>query len=281
MGNQDWIVQHYLASSPIALTDASATDAELEHIYRGNDASVFRGGIPVDGKLGFFRAGSEDIGEANTNLLKPAAFDWPFDVAGIGFQVSFPRSVVDGADLLDAAGIQPIGASASVAARRFASRMTRMFELFINNSMLFFWIAEDIIAQCPLDWVGSGPMVWTEGLSIFSGEEELYTVGQETISPSVAAFSCRVGFEGKKDLWNLMTPDDAGKKWGARVVEQQGFRLYTMTDPAIVTVINRILFAATGGGPGPMWSDRRIGVRLTASLFGDRTIRSNYGAMGK
>lgn len=282
--DQRWVKQVFLASSPVVVTDLSTTDLELENILQGNSSSVFRG-IPASGRLSFFRAGSEDIGEPNTNMLKQAAFDYPFDVASIGFQVSFPRCIVDGADLLNADGTRPTD---PLAARRLASRYARFFELFVNNTMLNFWVTEDIIAQVPLEWAGSGPMVWTEGLSISSGELETYDVGQTTVSPSVAAFSARVGFMGKNDTWNLMTEgeerDPSGRpvRKGVRIVEQMGFRFYTQTDPTVVSTLNALVFAATGagtgGGPNRLYEDRKVGIQLTGLMFGDRTIQANYGA---
>ncbi len=282
--NDRWVKQVFLASSPVVITDLSTTTAEFSQILQGNAQSVFRG-IPSSGRISFFRAGSEDIGEPNTNLLKQAAFDYPFDVASIGFQVSFPRCIVDGSDLKNADGT---AITDPLAARRLASRYTRFFELFVNNTMLNFWVTEDIIAQVPLEWAGSGPMVWTEGLSISSGELETYLVGEAVISPSVAAFSARVGFMGKNDTWNLMTEGDQrdgqGRpiRKGVRIVEQMGFRFYTQTDPTVVSTLNDLVFAATGagtgGGPNRLYEDRKVGIQLTGLLFGDRTIQANYGA---
>lgn len=269
--NQDWVKQRHLAFSPFAVTEVNAPQAVIDGIYNGNRGAVSPG-FPSDGKISFFRVTSEDIGLPNTNLLKQASFDWPYDVAGIFFQVVFPRSIVDGADLHDTA-TPPALVADPLGARRLASRYSRLFQLFVSNTMLYMWVAEDNLVRVPLAWVGTGPAVWTEGLSISSGENETFDVLAEPVSPSTSAFSCRIGLEGKKDLWDVAVKDAEGVLKGIRIPEQQGFKLYTQTDPRIVALLNDQIFAS-----GLLYEDRAVGVRFQAGFYGDRTRKANYGA---
>ena len=264
----NWIKQRWVPWSPFAITENGASQETIRGIYKGARSAV-SSGFPEDGVIPFFRAGRDNVGQANSNVqVSDGKFDWPLEVAGIALKVVFPRSIVDGCDLRDIDGnllADPL------AARKLASRYTRFFELFVNNSMLIFRIAEDEIARVPLEWVGSGPASHVEGLSISSGPAQTYSLdpiedNAPKVSPSVAAFSARIGDQGKKDLWNL------GE--GALLVEQQSIELVTVTDANIVQIINNEIL-----GKGFLYEDAKVGIRIKVGLYGDRTKQANYGAM--
>lgn len=267
--SEPWIKQRFLAWSPFSITETTINERLLKQIYRGNPASV-SAGFPSDGKITFFRTGGPDIGEANSNLLSQAKFDYMLDVAAISLQVVFPRSICDGADLKDLDGRL---VTDPLAARKLASRYTRFFELYIHNSTLAFDIAGSEICKVPLEWVGSGPTTHVEGLSISGGPS---LVGGPTTPgttetpmarlhvPSVSAFSARVG-NGKAELWNLGD--------GVRIDEQQTINIVTTTDANIVKIINEELLSE-----GSLYEDARVGIRIKAGLYGDRTRKAVYGA---
>ncbi len=259
MGQYEFVRQNFTAVSPFAITEVGANAATLAGIYQGNQDAV-SAGFPSTGIIPFLRVGSDDIGEANTNIKRQGSFDWLFDVERIGLKMVFPRSIVDGADLLDGAGA-PV--TDNLAARRLASRYTRIAELYFNHTRLLFQIVETKILDVKLTWVGSGPSTVVEGLSIQHGPDQSFLVGETEVNPSVAAFSVRTGGNGKKDLWNL------GR---VRIEELRTITLQTYTDGAIVNQINALLAA------GNLYEDAKIGIRIKAYLLGPRTKKANYGA---
>ena len=262
MGQYEFVRQNFTAVSPFAITEVGANAATLAGIYQGNQDAV-SAGFPATGIIPFLRVGSDDIGEANTNIKRQGSFDWLFDVERIGLKMVFPRSIVDGADLLDASGA-PV--PDNLAARKLASRYTRIAELYFNHTRLLFQIVETKILDVKLTWVGSGPSTVVEGLSIQHGPDQSFTTGVDPVvevNPSVAAFSVRTGGNGKKDLWNL------GR---VRIEELRTITLQTYTDGAIVDQINTLLAS------GNLYEDAKIGIRIKAYLLGPRTKKANYGA---
>ena len=262
MGQYEFVRQNFTAVSPFAITEVGANAATLAGIYQGNQDAV-SAGFPATGIIPFLRVGSDDIGEANTNIKRQGSFDWLFDVERIGLKMVFPRSIVDGADLLDGTGA-PV--TDNLAARMLASRYTRIAELYFNHTRLLFQIVETKILDVKLTWVGSGPSTVVEGLSIQHGPDQSFSTGVDPVievNPSVAAFSVRTGGNGKKDLWNL------GR---VRIEELRTITLQTYTDGAIVNQINALLAA------GNLYEDAKIGIRIKAYLLGPRTKKANYGA---
>jgi len=264
LGARAYVRQNWPAVSPVAITEVGAAAATIAGIYRGNPQSVFAG-FPLSGVLSFFRAGSEDIGEANTNLKRQGTFDWLFDVKQIGLKMVFPRSIVDGADLFDILGAPVID---NLAARKLVSRYTRIAELFFNNSRLLFQLVETKIVDIKLTWAGSGPASIVEGLSIAHGPEQHFETivdGEPVeVNPSVGAFSLRTGGHGKEDLWKMGL---------VRLDELRTITIQTTTDPDIVTEINNLLAA------GNLYEDAAVGIRLKAYLYGSRVKKANYGSV--
>lgn len=262
---KQWVKQRHLAFSPFAITEVTASQAVLNQIYKGFPSAV-SAGFPEDGRIPFFRAGAEDIGDANTNMAKNGAFDWPFRVYGLAIQLIFPRVIIDGADLRDANG-QLL--SDPLAARKLASRYTRFAELYLNNSRAVVELAGQPVADLKLTWVGSGPMPIVRGLSISSGPGQNYVDPddpQEDVHPSVAAFAVTTGGHGKKDLWNFAN--------GLEITEQTTVTVYTETDSDVVELINSEILA-----DGDLYEDVFVGIRPKCGLYGERTILSNYGAV--
>lgn len=257
-----YVRQNWVAVSPVAITEVNATAAMLAGIYNANPQSVFAG-FPASGILSFYRAGSEDIGEANTNVKRQGSFDWLFDVTAVGAKMVFPRSIVDGADLFTAIGA-PV--TDNLAARKLLSRYTRIAELFFNNSRFLFQIVETKIVDTKLTWIGSGPASIVEGLSISHGPNQSFTTGVDpvvTVNPSVGAFSVRTGGHGKADLWKLGM---------VRLDELRTITVQITTDPFVVEELNTLLAS------GNLYEDANVGIRIKTYLFGSRVKKSNYGA---
>jgi len=275
-GAERLVEQRFCPVSKIAITEDSLPDDEFDKILKGNSRSVKRG-LPEDGTLDFFRAGSALIGASQTNIVTDnGKFDFALVVAAVSFRLEFPRTICDGADLftLGGGGVYGDGNRPTdpLAARILASRYTTFMSLLVNNTMLSVKVSQTPICDVPLSWVGSGSNVITEGLSISSGAKQEYTTGApgeefpSTVSPSVSAFSARIGDQGKKDMWSMGN--------GLLVKEGATLSISTKTDPEIINILNARCLQ-----PGYLFEDARIGIKLVCTLYADRTIPARSGVL--
>lgn len=260
---------HHILHGHVALIDVGADDDRDADILRGHRASIFRG-LPAHGRIDYMLGTAQDIGESNTNLTSSAqnGLDFFLLVEQLGFEIVYPRSLCDGAELLDTTfSFRPTD---HLAGRKLASRYTRFHELFVGATHLVLAIGGEVRQRIPLEFVGSGLTTKVEGLAVSVGGTQGYDNGGEDLDadvvPSVAAFSAQLG-HGRRDTYSL------GE--GLELDDETKFELYTVTDTDIVEVINTRLLAN-----GFLHEDRFPGIRLKPTLEGQRYRRVGVGVRG-